>query len=59
MAGHIGKFIKISAGIFNTHSKVCDARNEIMISNLALMGAPLEFLKEINNVLQLKVQWKS
>ena len=48
MAGHIGKFIKISAGIFNTHSKVCDARNEIMISNLALMGAPLEFLKEIN-----------
>lgn len=48
MAGHIGKFIKISAGIFNTHSKVCDARNEIMISNLALMGAPLEFLQEIN-----------
>lgn len=48
MAGHIGKFIKISAGIFNTHSKVCDARNEIMISNLALMGAPLEFLKEID-----------
>ena len=48
MAGHIGKFIKISAGIFNTHSKVCDARNEIMISNLALMGAPLEFIKEID-----------
>ncbi|WP_455538993.1 cobalt-precorrin-5B (C(1))-methyltransferase CbiD [Terrisporobacter sp.] len=48
MAGHIGKFIKISAGIFNTHSKVCDARSEIMISNLALMGADLEFLKEIN-----------
>ena len=23
MAGHIGKFIKLSAGIFNTHSKVC------------------------------------
>ncbi|UPA31009.1 cobalt-precorrin-5B (C(1))-methyltransferase CbiD [Terrisporobacter glycolicus] len=48
MAGHIGKFIKISAGIFNTHSKVCDARNEIMIANLALMGADLGFLKEIN-----------
>lgn len=48
MAGHIGKFIKISAGIFNTHSKVCDARNEIMIANLALMGADLDFLKEIN-----------
>ena len=48
MAGHIGKFIKISAGIFNTHSKVCDARSEIMIANLALMGADLDFLKEIN-----------
>lgn len=48
MAGHIGKFIKISAGIFNTHSKVCDARNEIMIANLALMGADLDFLKEVN-----------
>lgn len=48
MAGHIGKFIKISAGIFNTHSKVCDARNEIMIANLALMGADLDFIKEIN-----------
>lgn len=48
MAGHIGKFIKISAGIFNTHSKICDARNEIMIANLALMGADLDFLKEIN-----------
>lgn len=48
MAGHIGKFIKISAGIFNTHSKICDARNEIMIANLALMGANLDFLKQIN-----------
>ena len=48
MAGHIGKFIKISAGIFNTHSKICDARNEIMIANLALMGAGLDFIKEIN-----------
>lgn len=48
MAGHIGKFIKISAGIFNTHSKVCDARNEIVIANLALMGAGLDFIKEIN-----------
>lgn len=48
MAGHIGKFIKISAGIFQTHSKICDARNEIMIANLALMGADLEFLNKIN-----------
>lgn len=48
MAGHIGKYIKISAGIFNTHSKVADARNEIMIANLAMMKAPYEFLEQIN-----------
>ncbi|HBG8550611.1 TPA: cobalt-precorrin-5B (C(1))-methyltransferase [Clostridioides difficile] len=48
MAGHIGKFIKVSAGIFNTHSKVADARNEILVANLALMGARYEFLNKIN-----------
>lgn len=48
MAGHIGKYIKISAGIFNTHSKIADARNEIMIANLAMMRAPYEFLEKIN-----------
>ncbi|MBY2494091.1 cobalt-precorrin-5B (C(1))-methyltransferase CbiD [Clostridioides difficile] len=48
MAGHIGKFIKISAGIFNTHSKVADARSEILVANLALMGARYEFLNKIN-----------
>ncbi|CEH35835.1 cobalt-precorrin-5B (C(1))-methyltransferase CbiD [Romboutsia lituseburensis] len=51
MAGHIGKFIKLSAGIFNTHSKVADARSEILVSNLAMMGAPYEFLKKINECL--------
>ncbi|HBF4082709.1 cobalt-precorrin-5B (C(1))-methyltransferase [Clostridioides difficile] len=48
MAGHIGKFIKVSAGIFNTHSKVSDARSEILVANLALMGARYEFLNKIN-----------
>ncbi|HFL2403460.1 TPA: cobalt-precorrin-5B (C(1))-methyltransferase CbiD [Clostridioides difficile] len=48
MAGHIGKFIKVSAGIFNTHSKVADARSEILLANLALMGARYEFLNKIN-----------
>lgn len=47
--GHIGKFIKISAGIFNTHSRVCDARSEIMISNLAMLGADINLLKQIEN----------
>ena len=51
MAGHIGKFIKLSAGIFNTHSKVADDRSEILISNLALMKAPYDLLEKINECL--------
>lgn len=51
MAGHIGKFIKLSAGIFNTHSRVADARSEILVSNLALMKAPYSILEEINKCL--------
>ncbi len=51
MAGHIGKFIKLSAGIFNTHSKIADGRSEILVSNLALMKAPYEFLEKINQCL--------
>ena len=47
----IGKFIKLSAGIFNTHSKVADARSEILISNLALMKAPYDLLEKINECL--------
>lgn len=48
MAGHIGKYIKISAGIFNTHSKIADARSEILVANLAMMKAPYEFLEKIS-----------
>ena len=51
LAGHIGKFIKLSAGIFNTHSKVADARNEILIANLALMGASTELVRTIDSCL--------
>ena len=48
LAGHIGKFIKLAAGIFDTHSKVADARSEILISNMALEGADLEILKRLD-----------
>lgn len=51
LAGHIGKFIKLSAGIFNTHSKIADARNEILIANLALLGASTELVKKIDSCL--------
>ena len=48
VVGHIGKLIKVAGGIFNTHSKVADARNEIVIAHLALMGAPHALLKQIS-----------
>lgn len=49
LVGHIGKFAKLSIGVFNTHSKVCDGRMEAFVYYLALMGAPLELLNRVND----------
>ena len=51
MAGHLGKYVKIAGGIFNTHSKVADARNEILIANLALINAPYKLINAVNECL--------
>lgn len=51
MIGHIGKFAKLSIGIFNTHSKAADTRMEAFIYYLALMGAPQELLNRIDECL--------
>ncbi|MGL4797655.1 MAG: cobalt-precorrin-5B (C(1))-methyltransferase CbiD [Paraclostridium sp.] len=51
MAGHLGKYVKVAGGIFNTHSKVADARNEILIANLALINAPFELIEKTNDCL--------
>ena len=56
LVGHLGKFIKIAGGIFSTHSKDSDARNEIMIANLALMGAPVDLLEAVDQVLTTEKQ---
>lgn len=47
LIGHLGKFVKLAGGIFHTHSKVADCRMEILITHLALMGASIEFLRDI------------
>lgn len=39
LVGHIGKLIKVAAGIMNTHSKYGDARMEILGVHAALAGA--------------------
>ncbi len=45
--GHIGKLIKVSAGIFHTHSKVADARREILVCHAAMLGASGDVLAKI------------
>ena len=49
LIGHIGKFAKLSIGVFNTHSKICDGRMEAFIYYLAIMDAPKSLLEEVNN----------
>jgi len=51
LVGHIGKFSKLSIGVFNTHSKVCDGRMEAFVYYLAFMGAPRELLNKVNGAI--------
>ncbi len=44
---HIGKFVKVAAGIMNTHSKEADARVEIMASAALRAGASAEVARQI------------
>lgn len=44
---HIGKFIKVSGGIMNTHSRCADSRAELMAANALKAGASLETLREL------------
>ena len=47
--GHIGKLIKVSGGIMNTHSKEADCRMELMASAAIRCGAETKVLQEILN----------
>lgn len=44
---HIGKFIKVAGGIFQTHSRIADARMEILTANAVLAGVKQPLLTEI------------
>ena len=47
LIGHLGKLVKVAAGIFHTHSRVADARMEILAAYSALEGAPKELTAKI------------
>lgn len=47
LVGHIGKLIKVAAGVMNTHSKYGDARMEIMAAHAALAGASKDVLERL------------
>ena len=39
LAGHIGKLVKVAAGIMNTHSRQADCRTELFCAHAAVAGA--------------------
>ncbi len=47
LVGHIGKFVKLSAGIMNTHSREADGRTHIFAAYTALLGGTRETVREI------------
>ncbi|MCR5754071.1 MAG: cobalt-precorrin-5B (C(1))-methyltransferase CbiD [Acetatifactor sp.] len=49
LCGHIGKLIKVSGGIMNTHSGEADCRMELMVAAALQAGVGNESLKEILN----------
>ncbi len=51
MIGHIGKLIKVSAGIFNTHSRVADARFETFAARAALLGAGAKTIQKLQEAI--------
>lgn len=49
LTGHIGKLIKVSGGIMNTHSKEGDARMELLAAGVIHAGGSMDTLRGILN----------
>ena len=48
LLGHIGKFAKLSIGIFNTHNRTADTRMEAFVYYLAMHGADKKTIETVN-----------
>ena len=49
LLGHLGKLVKVAAGVFYTHNRIADARMETLAAYMGAMGAPQIAIKEILN----------
>ena len=47
LIGHVGKLVKVAAGIFNTHSRFGDARLETVAALAAAEGAPSPLVAQL------------
>lgn len=47
LLGHHGKLVKLAGGIFHTHSRVADARAEILTAHAAAAGASRELVRRL------------
>ncbi len=47
LIGHIGKLVKLAAGIMNTHSRHSDGRMEILTAYAAMAGGDSKLLKKL------------
>lgn len=50
LIGHIGKLIKVTAGIFNTHSRLADARFEIFAARATLLGGGVKETRKLQEM---------
>lgn len=44
LVGHIGKLVKVAAGVMNTHSRQADCRFEVLAAHAAMAGAGKELV---------------
>ena len=64
LVGNLGKLIKVAAGIMNTHSRISDARWEIMAAHAGFHGADAPMLRRIREcattdaMLELLTEWE-